>query len=98
MNTEAQFKLLFFPMGFFFYQSCCGMKIFDSLNIYLYEKLNVPMLPLSMFLNNIAVLWIKMIREISFYFELHKVTLKTEKFSQIFFHTDRWRKKSHGRN
>ena len=61
------------------------MNNFRFFKIYLYDKLNVPMLPLSMFLNNIAVLWIKMIREISFYFELHKVTLKTEKFSQIFF-------------
>ena len=69
MNTEAQCKILFFPMGFIslkLYGNENSMGNFDSL------KFNfiiiVTMLPLSMFMNNIAVLCIHISEKISFLF------------------------------
>ena len=63
MKTETQFKILLLPMGVF-PQSCMGMKIpFLFFKIYFYNKLTVKMLPLSIFMNNIAVLCINIIRE-----------------------------------
>ena len=79
MNAEAQFKIFIFSMGFLYHKGVWEWKYhgnFLFFKIYFYDKSIVTMLPLSLFMKNIAVLCTHIIRE-NFLFILNKSVAST---------------------